>query len=152
VKKACAERAVVRAGEGCAMGWLWRKRDSTALDRACRVGFIVASDSLSSSLRQFEAWCRENDRPLIWIRPFARSADILLDMGMCSWNLANDSLEELEVLLNMTSPHRGARVGKACVRIYGVPSALSEVLAFRVFELAMERRPEPVIPCGQAVG
>ncbi|MBX6312814.1 MAG: hypothetical protein IRY99_07855 [Isosphaeraceae bacterium] len=134
------------------MGWLRRKRDSAALDRAYRVGFLVANDSRSPALRQFEEWCRQKDRPLVWIRPCAQCADIILDMGPCSWHLAAEAIEELELLLAMTAPHRRARLGTTYCRIYGVPSGQAEVVAFRLFDLVMESRPELAQSCGHGIG
>ena len=45
------------------MSWLPRDRDPAAFDRACRVGFLIASDMHARAFGRFEAWCRQHGRP-----------------------------------------------------------------------------------------
>ena len=124
------------------MSWLPRDRDPVAFDRACRVGFLMASDMHARAFGRFEAWCRQHGRPLVWIRPRGRWADIVLRMDPCGWYLTDELVEELDFLLDVTTPHSAVMASAGSCTVFGVPIGQSDAVAFRLFERALEGRPD----------
>ena len=122
------------------MSWHHREPADATFDRACRVGFLVAGDPSAPLFSRFEAWCRQHDRPLVWIRPRGRWAEISLRVDTCGGHLTQEGVEEWGFLLDLMTPHGAASAGGTCYTINGVPLAQAEMIAFRLFEWALESR------------
>ena len=122
------------------MSWSHRDRAEATFDRACRVGFLMACDPSAPVFHRFEAWCRQHDRPLVWIRPRGRGADISLRMDTFGGSLTSEEVEEWSLLLDLMTPHDTVSAGSTCYTINGVPLGQSEMVAFRLFEWAIDSR------------
>jgi hypothetical protein len=122
------------------MSWLHRERADETFDRACRVGFLVAGDLSTPVFDRFEAWCRQHDRPLVWIRPRGRWADISLRMETCGGHLTEERVAEWGLVLDLMTPHDTVSASGTGYLINGVPLGQAEMVAFRLFEWALDSR------------
>ena len=120
------------------MSWLHRERADETFERACRVGFLVECDPSAPVFDRFEAWCRQHDRPLVWISPRGRSAAISMRIDTCGGRLTEEGVEEWGLLLDLMTPHDTVSVSDTCYTITGVPLGQSETVAFRLFEWAID--------------
>ena len=63
-------------------------------------------------------------------------------MDPCGWYLTDELVEELDSLLDVTTPHSAVMASAGSCTVFGVPIGPSDAVAFRLFGLALEGRPD----------